>query len=244
MVYNPTVGSGAGWARFETSSGLGQSFTVDWGDGKTDYYSETQTCADHMYVGVNNNPSKKQSYEIKISGTFKKISFMSSFTSESNYVSCVKEIKQWGTTGLEDVSFNGCYNLSKIAEPTESSFKNLNYINFNGCRNLEAIPENLFLNCSKLTNFSQLFENCVSLTSIPRDLFDDCDNVTSFYRTFSGCENLTGEALPLWERVENGQTNDYIGTPNGENCYQGCTSLTNYNDIPTYWKENPEEIIY
>lgn len=82
------------------------------------------------------------------------------------------------------------------------------------------------------------FSGCTSLTSIPENLFANCLNVQDFSCTFYECTSLTGNAIHLWERVENGSTNDYIGMPDGHGCYYACEGLEDYNNIPDYWKES------
>lgn len=82
---------------------------------------------------------------------------------------------------------------------------------------------------------------CESLTSIPADLFANCPKVESFERTFEGCTNLTGIAPELWKRVPNGEEHEYRGTPRGKNCFYGCDKLSNYEEIPEYWKESIDE---
>ena len=61
-------------------------------------------------------------------------------------------------------------------------------------------------------------------------------NDSTFYR----CTGLTGEPIKLWERVPNGSTNDYKGTPDGEGCYYNATGLNNYENIPEYWRSEIE----
>ena len=120
-------------------------------------------------------------------------------------------IEQWGYTGTIKYWFEGCSNLTTIASPSKDTFRNV-------------------------TDFSYTFSDCTSLSSIPEGLFANCDNVTDFSFTFSGCTNLQGEAIPLWERVENGAENGYKGVPNGSGCYCDCTQLSNYSSIPNYWR--------
>ena len=132
-----------------------------------------------------------------------------------------------------------CVNLRKIASPTANSFANITHFNwaFGECTSLTSIPADLFANCQNVTNFRYAFSDCTSLTNIPADLFANCSNVTDFWFTFEGCTNLTGNAPELWKRVPDGETNEYIGTPNGEGCFYNCTNLTNYEQIPEYWKQ-------
>ena len=58
----------------------------------------------------------------------------------------------------------------------------------------------------------------------------------SFEWTFAYCTSLTEDAIPLWERVENGSSNGFEGEPDGNGCYYGCNGLDDYNNIPDYWK--------
>ena len=158
----------------------------------------------------------------------------------------ILEITQWGETGLERVDLSYCTNLRKIASPSENSFININpeygFIGaFAYCEKLTEIPADLFSNCPQITRFEETFSNCVSLTSLPQTLFDNCLNVRSFAYTFVSCQNLEGEAIPLWERIENGEENDYSeGIPNGFSCYSSCTKLSNYESIPAYWRQRSE----
>ena len=85
--------------------------------------------------------------------------------------------------------------------------------------------------------FIGTFAECTSLTSIPENLFENCTNVQNFEYTFYECTRLTGNAISLWERVENGSSNGYIGIPDGNGCYYGCERLDDYNNIPDYWKK-------
>ena len=149
------------------------------------------------------------------------------------------------------MKYGGCDNLESIASPTSMSFKNSAdlAIYFGYCTSLSSIPSDLFKYCTNVVNFAGTFRGCTSLSNILADLFKYCTNVESFAETFSGCTNLTGQAIPLWERMENGATynyesgydinNDIIRGPEGFGCYSYCTGLTNYSSIPEYWKSLP-----
>ena len=54
--------------------------------------------------------------------------------------------------------------------------------------------------------------------------------------TVEGCTGLTGNAPELWKMGTNNTENNYQGTPDGAGCFNNCTGLTNYNEIPDYWK--------
>ena len=155
------------------------------------------------------------------------------------------EARSFGST------FTGC----DIESIPSGLFKNCTKADFfagtfSYCRNLNSIPEGLFDNCANDANFDMTFYDCFSLTSIPARLFDNCINTISFDQTFSNCTNLSGESpytiidgtkYYLYERK---QRPDYFATPeesfhNNENsneCFLGCTSLSDYNDIPSSWK--------
>lgn len=60
---------------------------------------------------------------------------------------------------------------------------------FFGCNKISGtIPENLFRNCSNVTDFSQTFYNCAFSGTIPESLFSDAVNATNFGGTFCGCK--------------------------------------------------------
>lgn len=80
----------------------------------------------------------------------------------------------------------------------------------------------------KITTFSETFLNCTGLTgSIPEGLFSNCPNVTNFDNTFSDCSGLTGSAPELWKRTNVTKYSE---------CFERCTNLDNYSDIPDNWK--------
>ena len=75
---------------------------------------------------------------------------------------------------------------------------------------------------------ANLFFSCKSLTGeIPENLFKNCTKVTSFSAAFYNCKGLIGAAPELWKR-EN--------VTSSVECFDGCTGLSNYADIPAGWK--------
>ena len=109
---------------------------------------------------------------------------------------------------------------------------------FNSRSNFKTIGDYAFLNCSNVESFQYTFSECNNLTTIGEGIFDGCSNVTNFEGTFRNCSNLVGKAPELWLRVEDGtEENGYIGIPDGNECFGGCTKLDNYEDIPDYWKQ-------
>ena len=144
-------------------------------------------------------------------------------------------------TKLYDVSFDNCpievigdgafYNCSNVI-----SFKRA----FNGCSNLEIIGDYAFANCSSVTSFEGMFRDFENLTTIGEHMFEGCKSVESYRNTFSGCYNLKGKAPKLWLTGDNSEENGYGGTPDGGGCFNGCTGLENYDEIPEYWKNVDE----
>ena len=132
-----------------------------------------------------------------------------------------------GCTNLEEVGKNMLYNCIWL-DTAESIFA--------GCTNLTSVGENMLAGCKRVKDVRHMFASCVSLTSINENIFDYCREIEDFNGTFAGCVNLEGNAIPLWNRVENGDENGYIGIPDGEYCYEGCTKLNDYNSIPEYWR--------
>ena len=219
---------------------------IDWGDGKVTT-AENKNTGEKKYASVIQNDGAKSKIALISRPTHtyseKNKEYIVTITGkcigiigDGNY--SILEIIQWGETGLKYIRLEGCINLRKIASPTEKSFEKITVFSdgFYGCESLTSIPEDLFANCPNVTTFESTFEGCTSLTSIPEDLFANCPNVTDFKYTFCRCTGLTGEPIKLWERVQNGSTNDYKGIPDGEGCYYKATGLNNYENIPEYWR--------
>lgn len=222
-------------------------YEVDWGDGTTGRdetvvaTKETELASldgikvAETYPGIAHTYSENnKEYEVTITGICNSISSYCNGTTKDKII----EVLQWGETGLTSIILRECVNLRKIASPTANSFTDINsfYEAFYECTSLTNIPADLFANCQNVTSFEWAFTHCSSLTSIPAELFTNCTNVNFFGFTFCGCTSLTGNAPELWKRVPDGATNEYKGTPYGEGCFERCTNLTNYEQIPGYWK--------
>ena len=138
-------------------------------------------------------------------------------------------------------TFAGCTNITNIPPDLFANCSNVTSFGqtFMECKSLTSIPQELFENCTKVTDFGKTFDGCTNLASTPVNLFANCLNVTNFKMTFFCCTSLTGNAPELWKRVPDGATNEYKGTPDGEGCFAGCSNLTNYEQIPGYWKTAP-----
>ena len=87
-----------------------------------------------------------------------------------------------------------------------------------GCIELTSIPENLFSNCTDVTDFNWTFSDCYGLTNIPANLFSNNTAVTDFTGTFHSCTKLT--SIP-----ENLFSNNTAVT-NFSFAFSGCGGLT------------------
>ena len=217
-------------------------FTVDWGDGIT---TEKITNANINEQGIHtyNNLDVEKEIKISITGTFESIgttcSTVTKGVAAKEGVDQLIRIEQWGTTGVKTVDLSQLQNLTEIAEPTESSFKNLLYVSFSGS-GITSIPDKMFMNCTQITSFFFTFGECSNLAEIGKNIFEGC-KPENFMATFANCTNLVGDAPELWELGTNSEENDYQGSPDGYGCFYNCTNLENYDDIPNYWKTKPEK---
>ena len=205
------------------------NFTVDWGDGSSDIIAsadEMETKAKHTY----NNGEVNREVKITIDGIYENI-YPYNESSDK-----LIRVDQWGTTGLKSIELSYCKNITQIAQPTESSFKDLTYVMFSET-GIQSIPDNFFAYCTNLKDFSSCFRECQNLTMIGKNIFYGCDNVKSYIYTFFRCINLEGKAPELWLTGTNSEENDYEGSPNGMACFTDCTKLDNYDEIPPYWKK-------
>ena len=222
------------WYDGENENQATFNFTVDWGDGTTDNITnaDIETKGIHTY----NNLGQAGEVKIKISRTFESIApYNESFEDRQGIDKLVK-VEQWGTTGVKMLDLSGCTNLTQLATPTESSFKDLVFASFENS-GITGIPDKMFLNCTNIGSFERTFQGCVNLKKIGEYIFEGCTKVETYSATFNGCYNLTGKAPELWFKVPNGEENDYIGRPDGAGCFRECKGLENYDEIPEYWKE-------
>ena len=133
-------------------------------------------------------------------------------------------------------------NLTTIGDGVFANCSNAKSFNncFSYCENLTTIGDGVFANCSNVKSFNNCFRHCYNLTTIGENIFEGCTNVEDYGHTFSGCGKISGKAPELWLLGTNSEENDYQGNPDGLNCFAGCRSLDNYDEIPDYWKNVPE----
>ena len=153
--------------------------------------------------------------------------------------------------------FYRCENLTSIPSSlTIPDSVNLCNSMFSGCESLTSVPSTftlgnsvtqcigMFEDCYKLTSFSSSFKIIDSGPDCTR-MFSDCYKLTwdisniwpDFTRSgpmlistmFAYCHNITGTvpADKLWNSGK---------TFNSTRCFEECTSLTNYDEIPDGWK--------
>lgn len=133
------------------------------------------------------------------------------------------------------------YLFAKKVTSTCGIFKNnpglTNAENAFRSQNLVTIAIDEFSNCKELTNVEGIFTNCPELTNMPN--FRENKKITNFREAFAGCSKLTGSTptdengYKLWERA--GKPG-YPAAIDGFRCFQGCTLLDDYDEIPNNWK--------
>ena len=131
----------------------------------------------------------------------------------------------YGCTGLTSLPadlFTYCTGIST------SAFSSTFY----GCTGLTSLPADLFTYCTVAQTFSMTFRGCTGLTAIPATLFDaQKATATTFTSCFQTCTNLDGNAPELWNAAL------WTVPPSAYAlCFNGCTGLDNYADIPAGWK--------
>ena len=128
-------------------------------------------------------------------------------------------------------TFSGCTSLS-TAPAIPNSVIDLNGT-FSGCTSLTTAPTIP----NSVTGMGRTFSGCTSLTTAP----SIPNSVTNLTLCFANCTSLT-IAPELWKRVTT-DTTTYKGTPDGNGCFEGCTSASNKDYIPTYWKTYEDTLI-
>ena len=92
--------------------------------------------------------------------------------------------------GFENLSFNGCYNLtSTVALGTKASLRNTQGL-FSGCSSLASLPANLLDGCVNTTTLYYAFQGCTTITTVPSNLFRYNTEVTDFGHVFDSCTSL------------------------------------------------------
>ena len=197
--------------------------TIDWGDGTSSVHTTGNPT--HTYASAGQ-------YQIKITGSYAGLRINNDASQKDKLIA----VNAWGYVGF--TSFGWA---------------------FYGCNNLVSLPNGSITGAENVTTFASCFRVCTSLTTIPADLFKYCVNVTSFLGCFYYCKNFalptsifnltalqakqpdmywcfrvssaadshTGTVQPIW---------NYITITANNSCFQRCTALANYSQIPELWR--------
>ena len=217
---------------------------VDFGDGTKQTFTgnNSSTRVTHSY-------SESNIYTIKIIGNH------SSFRASTNII----ELIQFSNT-ITNCSqmFYSCKSLTTIPETLilGNSVTDCSSM-FYYCSNLTTIPET-FTIPNSVTDCSLMFRSCSSLTEIPSTLRIP-DSVTDCSGMFTNCSSLISNISNIWPSTWNytgtidlssmfAGCSKVVGTVPADKlwnsgktfdsnyCFNGCTSLTNYSEIPAGWK--------
>lgn len=101
---------------------------------------------------------------------------------------------------------------------------------FSSCDKLITVPEDIISKFTNLESVMGMFSMCTSLETIPEKIFINNTKLSNFTTCFYHCYNLTGN-IPLYY---NGKLL-YESNAEGSSCFEGCTNLNGYENIPTYW---------
>ena len=211
---------------------------IDWGDGNVTNGTETETIAKlpklasvgKIKIGVMAWPKgyehkyekSNSEYVVTISGKVEELepTSRSSDDAMGGAELYLKEIIQWGETGLRSINFGDFHNLTKIAQPTEKSFEELEGVNFSYSA-ITSIPDRMFENCTKIKSFGGAFVDCSNLTTIGDYAFAGCSSATDFDYMFYNSNVSTFSIAPPQQ--------DFSKlTTIGDYAFAGCSSATSF----------------
>ena len=105
------------------------------------------------------------------------------------------------------------------------------------CSNLKTIPEDLFQYTPEVETVRYCFCYCYNLSQISNNLFDNCFKIANFGSCFKQCNILITPSginnIELWKRTSYDEFSRII---NGIHCFENCSSIPNYYDIPEEWR--------
>ena len=135
-----------------------------------------------------------------------------------------------GLVILADSIFSDCEVLTTV---NSRIFQNITHITIDSsfdsafayCYDLASISNEILYNCTSSIDVQFMFNYCTSL-QYPTGLLDSL-SIDSLDYTFSDCTGITNAVDDLW--------NDYPSVRH-TNCFENCTSASNYASIPTDWK--------
>jgi hypothetical protein len=205
------------------------NFEVFWGDGTSgSVTSVTDGDRIHTY-------GSSGTYEIQMQG------YLPGWNVNNNSLirDKITKIVDFGSVGLQRVSFYGCEGLVEIipsasmiisggieGEYSGSGYAGLasvkDFSGFMRGTSLAEIPSGLFDFTQVATNFSDAF-SFTPIETVPNGLFDNSTSVTSFASTFNGCTSLLTVPDNLF--TNNTDVLTFSGT------FRNCVKL---KDIPSF----------
>ena len=195
---------------------------IDWGDG-------TYSIVVDPYTGKIRNKSKKIAYinndndsniklnSIKVASGIPRMNTVWHEYSEKNKIYTVKILTNVISANSEA--------LLKVVDWGKCELIGINFANSTNLTEIASPKEKSFN--KDYVDINYCFQNCTSLKQIPADFFTNISNLYNVESMFENCTSLTGNAIELW----NNSNIEYH-----ENCYKGCTNLSNYDQIPEGWK--------
>lgn len=235
------------------------NFVVDWGDGKIQNIAKENT----TNTPYSHNYQIADEYKIKITGrasAYSKTANTAAVSFEYNnniakidgFVGTVFGTLDNGSQPSFYATFADCKNLTSISDnlfdgvygqPISDMF----YATFDGCSSLKQIPDYLFAGLKGTLTaglFYKTFHNCSSLSTIPTYLFGELSGdlqSKTFSNMFKGCVNLSGLSAKILSADKTFMQFLYTRWTGGNSLtvadmYNGCTGLTDYEDIPAAWK--------
>ncbi len=175
-----------------------------------------------------NNPSHTYAnagtYTITHKGTCPQLRYTNEYPHESSSIYITDIVSIGSKMGITDMSY--AFFGTGLTELKQNVFQQCSEVTnftetFSGCKNLTAIPAGLFDSCTKATNFTGTFKS-IGIREIPVGLFDKCTLANDFTETFWSCESLTSIPSGLFDKL--------INLTNFNATFMGCKKLA---AIPT-----------
>ena len=191
---------------------------IDWGDG-------TYSKVEDPYTGKIRNKSKKIAYINNDYSKLNSIKMARGVIEKEVWHEYSEKNKIYTVKIFTNIIYANSEALLKIVDWGECGLRE---VDFSDSTNLTEIASPKEKSFSKdYVYILGGFQNCTSLKQIPADFFNNISNLSGVESMFENCTSLTGNAIELW----NNSNIEYH-----ENCYKGCTNLSNYDQIPEGWK--------
>ena len=191
---------------------------IDWGDG-------TYSKVEDPYTGKIRNKSKKIAYINNDYSKLNSIKMANDIRVEEVWHEYSEKNKIYTVKIFTNTIFANSEALLKIVDWGECELSSVNFANSTNLTEIASPKEKSF--SKDYVYILGGFQNCTSLKQIPLKFFTNISNIRNVSRMFENCTSLTGNAIELW----NNSNIEYH-----ENCYKGCTNLSNYDQIPEGWK--------